>query len=59
LAASTTAERVTILGEFLIAKLEQTNKRDELIELTLDFIREHIASVKVKNLLSAFHISER
>jgi AraC-like DNA-binding protein len=59
LAANTTAERVSMLGEFLIAKLEQTNKRDELIEQTLDFIREYIASVTVKNLFSAFHISER
>ncbi|MBW8351141.1 AraC family transcriptional regulator [Bacillus sp. IITD106] len=57
--ANTTAERVTILGEFLIAKLQQTNKRDELIEQILDYIREHIESVTVKNLVAAFHISER
>ncbi|MBS4196419.1 helix-turn-helix domain-containing protein [Lederbergia citri] len=57
--ANTTAERVNILGEFLIAKLQQTNKRDELIEQILDYIREHIESVTVKNLVSAFHISER
>nr|WP_236838818.1 AraC family transcriptional regulator [Caldalkalibacillus salinus] len=59
IATKTNAERITMLGEFLITKLEQTNKRDELIEQTLDYIRLHISTVTVKKLLSAFHISER
>lgn len=59
LATKTNAERITMLGEFLITKLEKTNKRDELIEQALGFIRLHISTVTVKDLLSAFHISER
>jgi AraC-like DNA-binding protein len=59
LATKTNAERITMLGEFLITKLDQTNKRDELIEQTLDFIHMNISTVSVKDLLSAFHISER
>jgi AraC-like DNA-binding protein len=55
----TNAERITLLGEFLITKLEQTNKRDELIEQAVNFIRLHISTVKVKDLLTTFHISER
>jgi AraC-like DNA-binding protein len=55
----TNAERITALCEFLIAKLDLTNKRDELIEQILDFIRENITSITVKDLLLAFHISER
>ncbi|MCF6409662.1 helix-turn-helix domain-containing protein [Pseudalkalibacillus salsuginis] len=59
LATKTNAERITMLGEFLITKLEKTNKRDELIEQALGFIRLHISTITVKDLLSAFHISER
>ncbi|WP_258881668.1 helix-turn-helix domain-containing protein [Paenibacillus sp. sptzw28] len=33
--------------------------RDELIELTLDYIRDHISSISVEGLVAAFHISER
>jgi AraC-like DNA-binding protein len=40
-------------------KMKQTNKRDELIELTLDFIRDHIAGISVKELLAVVHLSER
>ncbi|MFD2045796.1 helix-turn-helix domain-containing protein [Ornithinibacillus salinisoli] len=59
LATKTNAERITMLGEFLITKLEQTDIRDELIEQALDYISLHISNVNVKNLLSTFHISER
>jgi hypothetical protein len=57
--AKTNAERITVLCEFLSAKLDLTNKRDELIEQILDFIRENIASITVKDVLLSFHISER
>ncbi|WP_261134400.1 AraC family transcriptional regulator [Bacillus sp. Marseille-Q3570] len=59
IATRTNSERITMLGEFLITKLEQSDKRDELIEQALGFIRLHISTVKVKDLLSEFHISER
>lgn len=52
-------ERVSLIHDFLMTKVKQTNKRDELIELTLDYIRDHISSISVKELVAAFHISER
>lgn len=52
-------KRIALLSQFLTAKKEQTNKRDEFIELSLDYIHDHIASVSVKELVAAFHISER
>ncbi|MDF2652626.1 MAG: AraC family transcriptional regulator [Paenibacillus sp.] len=59
LSVRSTDERIALLNHFLMAKKEQTNKRDELIELTLDYIRDHISSISVKELVAAFHISER
>jgi len=59
IAAPTNAQRVTLLGAFLAAKLQQTHKRDELIERSVIFIQEHITSVSVKDIIETFHISER
>ncbi|GGD85170.1 response regulator transcription factor [Paenibacillus nasutitermitis] len=55
----TDEERTTYLCSFLTKKMEETDNRDELIEQTLDFIRDRIASISVKNIVAAFHISER
>lgn len=59
LATGGTAERVTLLNTFLIVRLKQAGQRDELIERSLDHIQAHIASITVRELLQAFHISER
>lgn len=52
-------ERIALFTHFLMEKKEQDGKRDELIELTLEFIHENIATVSVKELVAAFCISER
>ncbi|MFC0213729.1 helix-turn-helix domain-containing protein [Paenibacillus chartarius] len=52
-------ERVTLIEQFLIERLEQTNKRDELIEQMLTYMRERIAELSVRRVLSDFPISER
>ncbi|MFE5318225.1 helix-turn-helix domain-containing protein [Paenibacillus sp. NPDC056579] len=57
--ASTDEERTSYLCTFLKKKMEGTNKRDELIEQTLEFIRERVSSISVKDIVAAFHISER
>ncbi len=59
LSVSSIEERISLIHYFLMAKVKQTNKRDELIELMLVYIREHISSISVKELVAAFHISER
>ncbi|MCQ6560505.1 helix-turn-helix domain-containing protein [Paenibacillus mendelii] len=59
LASTSNEERIALLIHFLMEKKEHNAKRDELIELTLAFIHEHIASVSVKELVAAFSISER
>jgi AraC-like DNA-binding protein len=59
LAATSDDERIRLLGHFLTAKKEQTNLRDELVELMLAYIQTHIAAISVKELLAAFPISER
>ncbi|TMV51940.1 helix-turn-helix transcriptional regulator [Paenibacillus mesophilus] len=59
LTASTNEERVSLLCTFLTEKMNQTKKRDELIEQSLDFIRKSVSSISVKQIVSAFHISER
>ncbi|MFD0677978.1 MULTISPECIES: helix-turn-helix domain-containing protein [unclassified Paenibacillus] len=59
LSANSTDERVYLLNHFLLTALKQTNRRDELIELTLEYIRKHIASITVQDLVAVFHISER
>lgn len=57
--ASTDEDRTTYLCTFLTKKMEETDKRDELIEQTLEFIRERVSSISVKDIVAAFHISER
>ncbi|MDF2658399.1 MAG: AraC family transcriptional regulator [Paenibacillus sp.] len=57
--ANSMNERVDMLNRFLLSKLMHTNKRDKLIESSLDYIREHISSISVNELLAVFHISER
>lgn len=59
LSVRSTNERIALINDFLTAKKEQTNKRDELIELTLDHIRDHISSISVNELVATFPISER
>jgi AraC-like DNA-binding protein len=48
-----------LLNQYLINALTRTNKRDELIETTLAYIRKHIASITVQAVVAAFPISER
>jgi len=59
LSTDSTDERVFRLNNFLMNQLIKTNKRDELIELALDHIRDNIASITVQDLLATFYISER
>jgi AraC-like DNA-binding protein len=61
LSVSSIDERIYLLNHFLMTTIKQTNKRDELIELTLDYIRDHITSksISVQELVAVFHISER
>jgi AraC-like DNA-binding protein len=59
LTVSSMNKRVERLNHFLLSNLLQTNKRDELIESTLDYIRDHIASISLNELVAVFHISER
>ncbi|WP_029192490.1 helix-turn-helix domain-containing protein [Paenibacillus harenae] len=55
----TLEERISLLHAFLIDKKEKTNQRDELIEHSLEFIHERISCISVKDIVAAFHISER
>ncbi|MGE7823709.1 helix-turn-helix domain-containing protein [Paenibacillus sp. NPDC093718] len=57
--ASTDEDRTSYLCSFLKRKMEETDKRDELIEQTLEYIRDRISSISVKDIVAAFHISER
>nr|WP_246079619.1 AraC family transcriptional regulator [Paenibacillus piri] len=59
LASTSNEERIALLTHFLMTIKEHNGKRDELIELTLEYIHKHIASVSVKELVAAFSISER
>jgi AraC-like DNA-binding protein len=59
LLSNSTDERIFRLNHFLINKLTQMNKRDELIELALEHIRDNIVSVTVQDLVATLHISER
>ncbi|MDF2648723.1 MAG: AraC family transcriptional regulator [Paenibacillus sp.] len=52
-------ERIARLHLFLQDRLTRTSRRDELIELTLDYIRDHITTVSVSELVAVFHLSER
>ncbi len=52
-------ERITLLTSFLVARLKQEKSRDTLVEESLRLIHANIGSLHVKDLLDAFHISER
>lgn len=52
-------ERMTLLTNFLVARLKQEQPRDTLVEESLRLIHTNIGSLHVKDLLDAFHISER
>lgn len=59
LSASSTDERVYLIQQHLLTLLKQANRRDELIESILDYIRSHVASITVQAIIAAFPISER
>lgn len=57
--ARSAGERISLLSEFLIARLAQGTRRDELVEASLTYIREHIASITVGELAESLNISQR
>jgi len=57
--ASNSQQRMTILTSFFIARLKQEKPRDMLVEESLRLIHTNIGSLDVKDLLDAFHLSER
>lgn len=57
--ASNEQEVITLLTNFLLAKLKQAKTRDALVEESLRFIHKNIASISVKYLLEHLNISER
>ncbi|QJD83919.1 helix-turn-helix domain-containing protein [Cohnella herbarum] len=59
LSADSTDERIDLLYDFIMNALKQNNRRDELIESVLDYIRDHIATITLQDLLAVFYISER
>lgn len=59
LATDGTKDRVDLLHRFLIEQRNRVQKRDELIEESLDWIRGHVTTVTVQELLANSYISER
>ena len=57
--AQSDSERITILGEFLIAKLAHGIRRDELVEASLASIHERIETISVPELAESFSLSQR
>ncbi|HZG57229.1 AraC family transcriptional regulator [Paenibacillus sp.] len=57
--AETNEERVAALSELLLAKLEQAEPPDPLVQESLRVIQEHIEQVTVKFVLDRLHLSER
>ena len=57
--AGTERKRVTLLTDFLCAKLKQSNSRDPLVEESLHLIHQNITFIDVKHLLKRLAISER
>jgi AraC-like DNA-binding protein len=57
--AGTERKRVTLLTDFLFAKLKQSNSRDPLVEESLHLIHQNITFIDVKQLLKRLAISER
>jgi AraC-like DNA-binding protein len=52
-------ERMTLLTSFLVAFFKQEKPRDTLVEESLRLMHTNIGSLHVKDVLDAFHISER
>lgn len=57
--ARSDGERITILSEFLIARLTQGVRRDELVEASLTSIHTHIETISVPKLAESFNLSQR
>jgi AraC-like DNA-binding protein len=57
--AGTERKRVTLLTDFLFAKLKQSKSRDPLVEESLHLIHQNITFIDVKHLLKRLAISER
>jgi len=57
--ANNEAERITLLTNFLLDRLEQAKARDKLIEESLRLIHKFTGSITVKYLLERLYISER
>lgn len=55
----TDIQRVTLLLEFLSMRFKLIKQRDTLIEKSIRFIHNNIASISVKDLLRELNISER
>lgn len=51
--------QVALLTEFLLAQQARTQQRDALIEASLRLIHQQIATISVKRLRQALHLSER
>jgi AraC-like DNA-binding protein len=52
-------ERMTLLTSFLVAFFKQEKPRDTLVEESLRLMHTNIGALHVKDVLDAFHISER
>ncbi|HZG78956.1 MAG TPA: AraC family transcriptional regulator [Paenibacillus sp.] len=59
LSTSADAERVRSIERFLTERLALANRRDELVERMVEFMRERIAELSVSRAVAAFPISER
>lgn len=57
--APTAQRRVALLTQFLVDKLKQENRRDELVEESLRLIHHHAGRITVKALLEYLDLSER
>jgi AraC-like DNA-binding protein len=59
LEANDDGQRLVLLTDFLGEKLEQAHEIDPLIEESLNFIQQHLASVTINSLVKHFYISKR
>jgi len=57
--AGTERKRISLLTDFLFAKLKQSKSRDPLVEESLHLIHQNITFIDVKHLLKRLAISER
>jgi AraC-like DNA-binding protein len=57
--ASDNEKRVALLIDFLLAKFNQAQSRDKLVEESLHLIHQNITSIDVRHLLKCLAISER